>query len=120
QFATEEFARPWACRVHQGPGAQHFPPAGGMLQFGEPCCALALCRETGTAREDPGPPLRRVNGVEGDQPSVVDPAVGIFEADPKSRPQSDIVRWPPEIDLARRRQALPSPQMIVAKQSQTE
>jgi len=61
--------------------------------------------------------IESINQIEDDKPRIVDPAVRIFEAAAKSRPQWLAFGRMREIETAARRKLLASTEMIVEEQA---
>src|SRR6266404_4628865 len=120
QFPGQEFPRPRAGGVHQRPGAHLLASPRAILQLGNPRRTLAPRGETSPPREDFGPMLLRIDGIQRYQPRIIDPAVRIFETDLEPGLEPGGIGRLGEVHPSGGRQALAAAQVIVEKQPQAD
>jgi hypothetical protein len=112
---------PGAGGIHQRAGRNGRLGAGARVaQFDQPMVAVAPRRDHLGAQADVRPAPRRVHGVEDDEPRIVHPAVGIFEAAAVVRLERRPGRIAREVERARRGQDLASAEMIVEEQPEPD
>ena len=116
--SLRHFADPGTCRIDQDARGRNAAAAAAVKhQFPIPA---PLDPHAAGARPDIGAALSSIHCVEHDQPRIVDPAVGIFEAVAEQPLQWLPDRTMRQIDGARRRQQMARRQSVVQEQPEAQ